>query len=236
MRQLCIAKSSSGATHARTEKRRRNRSPPPRFHARRGRASRTALLRYRTRRTRAPRGAALDRFFDQGSIERLDGVDVDHGGVDARGTRRRPPPRRRPPAGSRPCWAASTSREPVAASTHGSMTWSGWPWRRLPSLRSVSSSASGSSPASASAAYTMGTPWPFEMTKRSRSAQLGSPARRRSVWKKQGRHDLCRRQRPARMTRAGGGDHAFRRPTRSAPGPSRARRRPRRDHRTSRSR
>ena len=64
-------------------------------------------------------------------------------------------------------------REPVEMSMPGHLFMLGWPWRGEPSLRRVSRTSMGKKPFMASAAYCAGQTWPFERTKRSRSAQRG---------------------------------------------------------------
>src|SRR5256714_7806649 len=62
---------------------------------------------------------------------------------------------------------------PAAFSTPGVVPSSGWPWRRLFSLRNVMSSSTGKNPRSARAAYQTGHAWPLLRTNRSRSGQVG---------------------------------------------------------------
>ena len=62
--------------------------------------------------------------------------------------------------------------EPVATSTQG-MIGVGWPWRREPSLRNVSSSSSVIAPAALKIEYTSGEAWPFENTRWSFSGFSG---------------------------------------------------------------
>src|SRR5205807_1112071 len=71
--------------------------------------------------------------------------------------------RARPTEKERP-WPSA----PAAFSTPGVVPSSGWPWRRLFSLRNVMSSSTGKNPRSARAAYQTGQAWPWLRTNRSR--------------------------------------------------------------------
>src|SRR2546428_4673346 len=72
---------------------------------------------------------------------------------------------------------------PAAFSTPGVVPSSGWPWRRLFSLRNVSSSSTGKNPRSARAAYQTGQAWPLLRTNRSRSGHVGFFGSTRRMWK-----------------------------------------------------
>src|SRR3989454_2800162 len=84
----------------------------------------------------------------------------------------------RPTENDRP-WPSA----PAAFSTPGVVPSSGWPWRRLFSLRNVRSSSTGKNPRSARAAYQTGQAWPLLRTNRSRSGHVGFFGSTRSVWK-----------------------------------------------------
>src|SRR5207249_2594780 len=86
--------------------------------------------------------------------------------------------RARPTEKERP-WPSA----PAAFSTPGVVPSSGWPWRRLFSLRNVMSSATGKNPRSARAAYQTGHAWPLLRTNRSRSGHVGFDGSTRRTWK-----------------------------------------------------
>src|SRR5438876_10373703 len=68
--------------------------------------------------------------------------------------------------------ASPCPNDPVATSTHG-RTGVGWPSRRLPNLRRVSSSASVIAPAALNSAYSRGDACPFENTRGSLPGRFG---------------------------------------------------------------
>src|SRR2546425_4390679 len=84
----------------------------------------------------------------------------------------------RPTENDRP-WPSA----PAAFSTPGVVPSSGWPWRRLFSLRNVRSSSTGKNPRSARAAYQTGQAWPLLRTNRSRSGHVGFFGSTRRMWK-----------------------------------------------------